>query len=234
MASSDGPADPARQRGDAWTGGPRRPPNSQPMHRNIDECLNRVAAGDQAAREELIAFAAERMRVLAHRMLSGYPTVRRFDDTDDIVQNSLLRLHRALAAVTPESPDRLLGLAALQVRRELLDLARTYTGPESHAANHESDSLRIDGMVVSRVAMAASPTEPPQHLERWTQLHEAAARLPPEERQLFELAWYLGLQRTEAARILGCSLRTVNRRWTRVKAVLRESLPGGPAAAFPD
>lgn len=198
------------------------------MQRDIEACLQRLAAGHQDARDELIALASDRMRELAHRMLPGYPAVRRFDDTDDVVQNSLLRLHRALETVVPESPERFLGLAALQIRRELIDLARTYAGPESHAANHDSDSLRIDDTVVSRVAIATAPSEPPGQLERWTQLHEAAAKLPPEERQLFELAWYLGLHRTEAAKVLGCSLRTVNRRWTRVKTALREALPGGP------
>lgn len=205
---------------------------ARPAHRDIEDCLRRLSAGDQAARAELMSFVGERMRLLAHRMLASYPVVRRFDDTDDVVQNALLRLHRALETVAPESPERLLGLAALQVRRELIDLARTYAGPESHASHHDSDSLRIDDRVASRVASAASPAEPLQHLDRWTQLHEAVAGLPPEERQLFELAWYLGLQRMEAARILGCSLRTINRRWTRVKEALRKALPGGPVTGM--
>lgn len=201
---------------------------------SLGDALARLAAGDEAARDELVAGACGRMREMAHRMLRGYPTVRRYDDTDDVVQNALVRLHRALSAVRPESPERFLGLAALQIRRELIDLARTYSGPESHAAHHDTDSIHVDGGIGSRVANAESRAEPVAEIDRWTMLHEAAAALPDDERRLFDLAWYLGVQQEEAAKILGCSVRTVKRRWDHVKTTLRAALPGGPAAPLPE
>ena len=197
-------------------------------------CLARLAAGDQSARDELVEIACGRMRELAHRMLVRYPAVRRYDDTDDVVQNALVRLHRALAAVAPESPERFLGLAALQIRRELTDLARKHAGAESHASHHETDSIRVDGEIRSRVAGAESQADPAAVMDRWTRLHEAAATLPDDERKLFELAWYLGVQQEEAAAVLGCSVRTVKRRWEQVKDKLRSALPGGPAAVLPE
>lgn len=207
---------------------PTAPPPS------VEACLARLAAGDGAAANELVGLACARMRTIAHRMLGRYPAVRRYDDTDDVVQNSLLRLHHALTSVAPESPERFLGLAALQIRRELLDLARRYAGPESSAFHHDTDSIRVAGVIRSRVAEAPACLDPASEIDRWTRLHETVAALPDDERRLFELAWYLGCGQEETARILGCSLRTVKRRWERVKAALRGSFPGGPEAAFAD
>ena len=62
----------------------------------LDACLARLAAGDVAARDRIIELCGERLRLLAHRMLRRYPTVRRYDDTDDVFQNAAMRLHRAL------------------------------------------------------------------------------------------------------------------------------------------
>lgn len=220
MADVDPTAAPGRQR--------------HPGRTSLEACLDRLAAGDAGARDDLIAVACERMRAIAHRMLGRYPTVRRYDDTDDVMQNALVRLHRALGSVTPESPDRLLGLAALQIRRELTDLARKHAGPESEAAHHETDSFERHGNRISRVAETVAAAEPAAAVDRWTRLHETAAALPEDERRLFEVAWYLGARQEEAARILGCSLRTVKRRWDRIKQRLQDALPGGPTTSLPD
>jgi RNA polymerase sigma factor (sigma-70 family) len=43
--------------------------------------------------------------------------------------------------------------------------------------------------------------------------HEVAATLQAEERTVFEMVWYLGASQAEIAELLGCSERTVRRRW---------------------
>jgi len=48
---------------------------------------------------------------MARRMLKSYGHVQRWSDTDDVLQNSLLRLHRALATVKPESVRKYYGLS---------------------------------------------------------------------------------------------------------------------------
>jgi DNA-directed RNA polymerase specialized sigma24 family protein len=86
--------------------------------------LAEMRRGDVNARNEVIGHACDRLRTLTHRMLKGFNGVRRWAETDDVLQNSLLRLHRALADVRPETPRQFYALAAQQIRRELLDLAR--------------------------------------------------------------------------------------------------------------
>jgi hypothetical protein len=54
-------------------------------------------------------------------MLRGFPAVQRWADTRDVLQASLLRLLHALEEVRPSSSRDFFGLAAEQIRRELLD-----------------------------------------------------------------------------------------------------------------
>lgn len=199
--------------------------SDQTRHRLV-ACLGKLASGDLSARDELIAIASERLRGIAHRMLRTFPTVRRWDETDDIVQNASLRLYRALADVVPQNARGFVGLAAVQVRRELLDLARKHAGPESQAAHHETAVKRVDGREVSNIESAADLSDPLDRLTTWTRLHEAAGSLPAEERELFHMVWYLGLKQDEIAPLLGISVRTVKRRWESAKSLLAEAVQG--------
>jgi RNA polymerase sigma factor (sigma-70 family) len=193
----------------------------------LESCIERLGAGDMTARDDLIAFACDRMQGMAQRMLRRFPKVRRWDETGDIVQNAAIRLYKTLGTITPRSPRGFLGLAAVHIRRELLDLARKHAGPESYAANHDTNYQRHDGQEWARVDEAADDQgESLDQLVRWARLHESADRLPDEEKELFHLVWYLGTKQEEAARMLDCSVRTVKRRWESVKQLLAESLEG--------
>lgn len=193
----------------------------------LEDALARLAQGDLAARDDLIAIAGERMRDVAHRMLRGFPRVRRFDETDDVVQNATLRLYKSLASIRPSSAEHFINLAGTHIRRELIDLARKHAGPESYAANHETNYARESDRMFAKIdAVASDTTDSAGALENWTRLHKAAERLPDEEHDLFHLVWYMGAKQAEAARILGCSTRTIKRRWDSVKTLLAKSLDG--------
>lgn len=77
-------------------------------------------------------------------MFHGYPNLRRWEQADDVFQNSMVRLHRAMAEVPVESVRHFFNLAAVQVRRELLDLAKHHFGPEGGGANHHTDGQPAD------------------------------------------------------------------------------------------
>ena len=113
----------------------------------IAGCLARLAAGDPRAREDILEVCMARLHVIASRMLADFPVVRRWNDTGDILQGGLVRLHRALADVQPMTSRDLLALATTQMHRELIDLARKYAGPRSHAAHHDTNSIRGDERV---------------------------------------------------------------------------------------
>jgi RNA polymerase sigma-70 factor (ECF subfamily) len=189
-------------------------------------CLQQLTAGDLSARDRIIELIADRLHALAHRMLGRFPGVRRWEDTDDVFQNAAMRLHRALTAMQLNSPRSIMALAATQLHRELIDLARRHAGPASYAANHGTNVLPA----------SAGESAPDQHidrcpadetsLDRWTLFHEAIASLPDEEREIFHLVWYLGADQKTIAALLGCSERTVKYRWRSAREAVRAALDG--------
>lgn len=197
----------------------------------FDSLLAGLTAPDQvarlAARDALVAAAVDHMRSVAHRMARGFPQVRRWDETDDVVQGASLRLARALDAVVPADARHLLNLIATQVRRELIDLARRYAGAESFARYHETNLGHVDGQDVFRSDAAEDPVNSDSEgVSSWTRFHEAADTLNDEDRELFHMVWYLGLSQEQAATTLGCSVRTITRRWDGVKQRLVLQLKG--------
>jgi RNA polymerase sigma factor (sigma-70 family) len=206
----------------------------RPAHmaqQGFDQCVAQLASHDPATRlagrDGLVTVAIEHMRAVAHRMVKGFPQVRRWDETDDIVQGAALRLTRSLDDVVPNDTRHLLALVATQVRRELIDLARRYGGAESFARHHETNAVRVDGEQVFRSDAAMDPVgSDGDAMTSWTRLHDAAGALADDDRELFDLVWYLGLNQEQVAQALGCSVRTVARRWDLVKRQLVRRLEG--------
>jgi RNA polymerase sigma factor (sigma-70 family) len=193
----------------------------------LGQWLERLQQGDDAARNEVIHHAGQRLEVLTRRMLRHYPRLRRWEQTDDVLQNALLRLHRSLATIQPESPRQFYGLAATHIRRELLDLTRHHFGPEGAAAKHHTDRPGQDdevGPVANKEDASAEPTT----LAEWTEFHETVTHLPDTEREVFDLLWYEGLTQVEAAKVLGVTDRTIKNRWRSAKLELQRMLGEGP------
>jgi RNA polymerase sigma-70 factor (ECF subfamily) len=182
--------------------------------------LDRHRAGDEAARDQLIKLAQGRFVVLARTMLRRHPHVRRWEETDDLLQAALLRLHRSLAQVRPESLRHFDNLAATRIRRALIDLARSYHGPEGLGANHHTDGNDPGG----RLAGIADGGDRPDTLEDWLTFHETVDRLAEEERQVVDLLWYKGMTHSQAAEALGVSTKTIQRRWASARLMIQDSL----------
>jgi DNA-directed RNA polymerase specialized sigma24 family protein len=198
---------------------------------DFDGLVHQLAAADpetrRAARDRLLSSVIEHMRAVAHRMMRGFPQVRRWDETDDIVQGAALRLARALDSVALVDSRHLLGLIATQVRRELVDLARRYGGAGSFAYHHGTNAAGNGGQEMLHTDAAVDPAETgPGGVASWTRFHEAAAALGDDDRELFNLVWYLGLTQDQAASAMGCSVRTIARRWDVLKRHLVFQLGG--------
>jgi RNA polymerase sigma factor (sigma-70 family) len=186
------------------------------------ELLDRLRDGDGSARDRLIALAQGRFVALARAMLRRHPHVRRWEQTDDLLQAALVRLHRSLAEVRPEGVRHFDNLAAAQIRRELIDLARRYHGPEGLGAHHHTDGAD-PGVRLAQVPESAGR---PESLEEWAAFHEAVERLPEEERRVMDLLWYRGLTHAQAAEALGVATKTVQRRWASARLMIRDALGG--------
>lgn len=186
----------------------------------LNAWLERWRAGDLNARDELLRAAYPRLELLARKMLHGFPNVRPVNDTQDVLQNAVLRLERSLRQVQPPpaTTRAFFGLAALEIRRTLLDLAR------SPDARHPGERPRWDEMPDERAGS--------DDLERWTAFHEAVERLPAEEREVMGLVFYHGWTQKQAAELFGVTERTVGRWWhsacLRLQTLLNGKLPNSP------
>ena len=70
---------------------PRTPATSSASSRQLQGWLARLNDGDTEARSELIRRSCGRVQKLVRHMLKGFDRVRRFEDTDDVLQNVLDR-----------------------------------------------------------------------------------------------------------------------------------------------
>ena len=191
----------------------------------IQTLIDRLQAGDVAARDELLAATCERLQKLTRKMLRSYPNLRRWEQTDDVLQNASLRLCRALNDAAPQSPRHYFHLAAVQIRRELIDMARHHFGPQGPGAHHLSDA----GGVSSRAAPAherPDHSSSPSRLAVWSEFHRQVEALPNEEREVFDLIWYQGLSQAEAMSVLNMSERTLQRLWRSARLKMYEACGG--------
>jgi RNA polymerase sigma-70 factor (ECF subfamily) len=184
----------------------------------LQSLLAGLSVGDADARNEIIEHACERLRRLTQRMLREYTKVKRWEQTDDVLQNAMLRLHRSLVQVKPESPRQFYGLAATQIRRELIDLARHHYSDKGVGSNHETD--RQDGKPRAEKAVSVEP----ENLEDWTRFHEVVDDLPDDQREVFSLLWYEGMNQPEACSVLDVSLKTVKRRWQAARLAIHSAM----------
>lgn len=178
--------------------------------------LAQLHGGDVSARTRLVEAVFGRLKSLAGRMLPLYPHVSRFVETDDVTQQTAVRLYRSLEAVTPPTARDFFAFAAVQMRRELIEMARRWAGKPRPG----------QGALNGAAARADSPdsTHDPATLQRWTEFHETAGTLPDEEREVFEMIWYHGLPTIEIADLLGLSMRTVQRRWASARLLMLDLL----------
>jgi RNA polymerase sigma-70 factor (ECF subfamily) len=188
--------------------------------------LDRLRAGDASARDELLRIACERLTRLARKMLRGYPSVGRWEQTDDVLQNAALRLCRALDAIQPATVRSFINLAAVQIRRELIDLARHYDGPHGPGRHHASRHGSAGSAGGAGTPEAITDTGDPARLATWTEFHDIVGALPVEQLEIFNLLWYQGLSQAEAAALLGVSERVVKYRWRSARLALHERLGG--------
>ena len=201
---------------------------SVPDDQDIQNSLMRFAAGDDSVLSQLLEYSHARLEQLTRRMLRDFERVRRWEETADVLQAASIRLYRALQNNRPTTVPGFLALATLQIRRELMDLARHYYGPEGYGTHHETRELLPTGATSSSAfdAAALSDSFDPQRLSYWSEFHRQADLLPSDEKEVFDLLFYQGFSQESAAGLLQISERTVQRRWQQARQLLSNALGG--------
>jgi RNA polymerase sigma-70 factor (ECF subfamily) len=189
----------------------------------LHRCVQQWRDGSREAAEVLVRAVGKRMERMSQRMLRRHPLIRTCADTADILQGSMLRLLSTLRRIQPESTRHFYNLATVQVRRELLDLARRVRRPENA-------SIAI-GDCAGDVIGPGSPEAPvdDDDLDLWCRFHEAVEQLSEPEREVMGLAFYNGWTQPQIAELLEVDVRTVRRRWQaaclRLQEMVGDRLP---------
>lgn len=168
---------------------------------------------DPSQIERLFSETSQRLLGLARRMKRGFVIVDRWEQTEDVLQSALLRVHQSLSTVAVQDERHFYRLAALNIRRELIDVARHYgRRPE----------VRFDTVE----ELAKTDTDDPRRLADWADFHRAIDELPDELKEVTELIWYFEKPQSEIATMLDVDVRTVKRRWREARLRLSAAMQG--------
>lgn len=196
--------------------------------------LERAVTGDAEARWRLLELTRDRLVRHARHLLHGrYARLEPFAQTDDVVQQLYIKIlqnqDRFWVNAQGEPVGTLaefFGHTAAWMRDVLCDqLRKAYGrddnrpavlpldgGPSDTGPRYEPSTGTLDG----------------EQVRRWTEFHEAAARLPDDLRTVFDLLWYQELSQAEAAALLGVAVPTVKLRWMKARLQVQRALGGSP------
>lgn len=195
---------------------------------HIGSLIQKVNQGDEASRQELLTVTAERLERLTRNMKKDFPSVARWEETGDVFQNVMIRLNHALTKVEINDVRHFLRLAALHIRRELLDLCRKHDRRNKH---HQTQMQTGDQD--ESAPMLNDPVEvtnDPKRVAEWGEFHQTIEALPDDQKEIVELLWYHGLTQVAAAEVMGLTHKQVRTLWRNARLQLHEQLGGsGPA-----
>jgi RNA polymerase sigma factor (sigma-70 family) len=188
----------------------------------INNLLAQVKAREPKAREELIAHSLERLQRLSRKMFRKYPNLCTLEQTDDIVQKLVIKLHKMLDELVPEDTAGYFKLASQNLRWVLQDLARSNIAKNKNSGDMSTSVKR------NELLNTKDPDGGPSSYAEWSEFYEKIELLPEENKQLFDLLWFQGLSQVEAAKFLKIPLRTLRRRWMITRILIRTLIKNQP------
>ena len=191
--------------------------------------IDQARGGDAEALNQLVERYSSYLTLLARTQIG-----RRLQgkvDPGDVVQETLLEMHRQFPQFRGETEPELLawmrrilaGQIALTVRRFFGTKGRDVTLEQQLAVQLDESSQAIDG------GLAASTSTPSQRASRREQavlLAEALDKLPKDYREVIILRHLEQRSFAEVASRMGRSEDSVQKLWVRALASLRKSLGG--------
>ena len=205
-------------------GAPSLPPPLTPEQEKV--LLSRMAAGDAAARDDLITHNLRLVVYLAKKYeSSGVPA-------EDMISIGTIGLIKAVNTFTPERSIKLATYASRCIGNEILMYLRKSSNRRQEASIDEPLNVDGDGneLLLSDI-LGSDENQISQRLEQDAEravLRRAVDSLSPRERQIMELRFGLadGVEHTqkEAADALGISQSYISRLEKRIIRQLKEVL----------
>lgn len=182
---------------------------------NITTLLQRIGNGDVAAHEKFSKLVYNELKKIAQ----GYRARERSDHTlrpTEIVHEAYMELF-GKKPIKFQDRSHFYRVAALQMRRFLIDYGRARRGPER----------RRDLAVWVPEEMLASPAASAAN----TMVHELLDQMErevPAAAEVVDLKFFSGLTSEEIAEVLHISVATVRRRWASAQKWLLRNIKASP------
>lgn len=180
--------------------------------------LQWAGAGGAAALQQVFPVVYDELRRLAHRQLLGEPAGLTLHTTD-LVHEAYLRLV-AQDANRWKNRSHFLSIAAMAMRRILVDHARTYRSEKRGGGVPRVSLDTVDVPLEDRTEFLVALDEA---LERLRQLDARQA-------SVVECRFFGGMTEAETAEALGVGLRTAKRDWVKARSWLYAELYPDTAA----
>lgn len=179
----------------------------------------------QQLKEQIITLAYSRLRLLARKMLAGYDRHKLDEETDGVIAEAYVRIDRALDDLKPETVRQFLALAALQIRRQLLDKLRQIHG---RGVERKPKQVAFGQLQQDSQSGVIEPSESSGPAPAWTSLDVLAAmdQLDERERECLVLQNWYNFTHAEIAQLQGVSTKTVQRACNSAYLKLQELLQG--------
>lgn len=177
----------------------------------LQDLLDNLQRGEnvEAIKDQLVSRVFLRLQQLAHRMLYAYDRQKLDEETNGLVAEAYLRLNRSLEDLKPETVRQFFGLAALQMRRHLLDKLRAIHGrgemkrPKITSLTPESP----DGSAIQLGVAAAENAFDGTSIDVLASLDKLEER----QRECLVLQHWYGFTHQDIASLMGVSTKTVQR-----------------------
>jgi RNA polymerase sigma factor (sigma-70 family) len=195
--------------------------------------------GGEAARQAKGEICERTWELVGNRTrakLHQKPSLRRWEETDDLHSSLNLRLLGILdQGYRPKSDRHLFNLAAQMVSRLLIDSSRKFYGPEGLGKNHATDAVQRagDSSNAGPLAAAADRYDNVTDLSMCAEFHEWIQSLPEKDGELFKLKYYLDMTNDEISTILECNEKTIRRNWRKLTELLTDEVAKHWPGAWP-
>lgn len=183
--------------------------------KDMTALLRRWSGGDEAAFEELMEVAYDRM----HHIASVHIRRERSNHTlqaTAVLHEAVLRL-MDLSGLSWSDRGHFFAMSAEMIRRIFVDYAR-----QQNRMKRGGDLLKVTLYEASALAADGRPAD----LEMLDHALAALERRDPQKAQVVKLRFFTGLSGEEIARCLDISTPTVQREWQRAKVWLYAEMQG--------
>lgn len=191
------------------------------------ELLQQARAGDEEARERLFVLCRDYVGIVATSQVG--PWMQAKVGASDLVQQTLLDMHRGMAEFRGETDAELLAWLRRILNHNATDCVRQYGGTKKRQTRREVPLDRYSpGESEARALDPKDPGESPSQCvlrrEREVEVANALALLPPDYQEVIELRNLQRLSFEEVAERLGRSRGAVQMLWMRALRKLEEIL----------